>query len=128
MNNKPINEFGFRRIWRIRKISEGVIHRGPPYLICLILHILRKPNSLIANLLTLTVFSVLQIDITNDYCQIVTVEYNFLSLLIADWGILKVKIENCIYRQWPAILPLSVNSLYYFFRQTLLSADYSTQF
>ena len=26
MNNKAINEFGFRRIWRIKQISEGVIH------------------------------------------------------------------------------------------------------
>ena len=24
MNNKASNEFGFRRIWRIRQISEGV--------------------------------------------------------------------------------------------------------
>ena len=24
MNNKAINEFGFRRIWRIKQISEGV--------------------------------------------------------------------------------------------------------
>ena len=23
MNNKAINEFGFRRIWRIKQISEG---------------------------------------------------------------------------------------------------------
>ena len=28
MNNKAINEFGFRRIWRIEQISEGVIHSG----------------------------------------------------------------------------------------------------
>ena len=28
MNNKAINEFDFRRIWRIKQISEGVIHRG----------------------------------------------------------------------------------------------------
>ena len=26
MNNKTINEFGFRIIWRIMDISEGVIH------------------------------------------------------------------------------------------------------
>ena len=26
MNNKAINEFGFCRIWRIKQISEGVIH------------------------------------------------------------------------------------------------------
>ena len=25
MNNKAINEFGFRRIWRIKQISQGVI-------------------------------------------------------------------------------------------------------
>ena len=29
MNNKAIIEFGFRRIWRILQISEGVIHLGP---------------------------------------------------------------------------------------------------
>ena len=28
MNNKPINEFGFRSIWRIKQIEEGGIHRG----------------------------------------------------------------------------------------------------
>ena len=28
MNNKAIIEFGFRRIWRILQISEGVIHLG----------------------------------------------------------------------------------------------------
>ena len=33
------------RIWRIKQIEEGVIHWG---LICLILHILRKPNAPIA--------------------------------------------------------------------------------
>ena len=54
MNNKAINEFGFPRIWRIKQIEEGVIHRGwrprwmAPSKICLILHILGKPNSLIA--------------------------------------------------------------------------------
>ena len=26
MNNKAINEFGFRRLGRIKQISEGVIH------------------------------------------------------------------------------------------------------
>ena len=46
MNNKAIIEFGFRRIWRILQISEGVIHLGlrplwkTPSLICRILHIL----------------------------------------------------------------------------------------
>ena len=56
MNNKAIIEFGFRRIWRIAgQISEGVIHLGLrplwiiPALICRVLHILRKPNSIIAN-------------------------------------------------------------------------------
>ena len=29
MNNKAINEFDFRRIRRIKQISEGVVHRGP---------------------------------------------------------------------------------------------------
>ena len=53
MNNKAIIEFGFRRIWRILQISEGVIHLGlrplwiTPSLICRILHIPRKPNSII---------------------------------------------------------------------------------
>ena len=28
MNNKAINDFGFRRIWRIKQILGGVIHRG----------------------------------------------------------------------------------------------------
>ena len=28
MNNKAIIEFGFRRIWRILQILEGVIHLG----------------------------------------------------------------------------------------------------
>ena len=42
------------RIWRILYIKEGVIHRGwrprwlTPSEICRILHILRKPNSIIA--------------------------------------------------------------------------------
>ena len=46
MNNKAIIEFGFRGIWRILQISEGVIHLGlrplwiTPSLICRILHIL----------------------------------------------------------------------------------------
>ena len=54
MNNKAIIEFGFRRIRRILQISEDVIHLGlrplwiTPSLICRILHILRKPNSIIA--------------------------------------------------------------------------------
>ena len=46
MKNKAIIELGFRRIWRILQISEGVIHLGlqplwiTPSLICRILHIL----------------------------------------------------------------------------------------
>ena len=42
------------RIWRIKQIQEGVIYKGrrprwiTPSEICLLLHILRKPNSLIA--------------------------------------------------------------------------------
>ena len=49
-----INDFGFLRIWRIKQIEKAVIHRGrrprwiTPSEMCLILHILRKPNSLIA--------------------------------------------------------------------------------
>ena len=56
MNGKAIIEFGFRRIWRILQISEGVIHLGlwpwplwiTPFLICRLLHILRKPHLIIA--------------------------------------------------------------------------------
>ena len=46
VNNKAIPGFGFRRIWRILQISDGVIHLGlrplwiTPSLICRILHIL----------------------------------------------------------------------------------------
>ena len=46
MNNKAIIEFGFRRIWRILQISEGVIHLGlrplgiTPSSISRLLHIL----------------------------------------------------------------------------------------
>ena len=46
-----------RRIWRIKKIEEGVIHQSrrlrwiTPSEICLILHILQKPSSLIALLI-----------------------------------------------------------------------------
>jgi len=45
VDNKAINEFGFRRIWRILQISEGVIHLAlrcrwiTPSLTCRILHI-----------------------------------------------------------------------------------------
>ena len=28
MNNRAINEFGLRGVWRIKQISEGVIHLG----------------------------------------------------------------------------------------------------
>ena len=44
MNNKTIIEFGFRIIWRIMEISEGVIHLGlrprriTPSSISIILH------------------------------------------------------------------------------------------
>ena len=46
MNNKGIIEFGFRRIWRILQISEGIFHLDlqplwiTPSLFCRILHIL----------------------------------------------------------------------------------------
>ena len=50
-----INEWArLSRIWRIKQIEEGVMYRGrrPRWItsseICLIFHILRKPNSLIA--------------------------------------------------------------------------------
>ena len=39
MNNKTVIEFGFRIIWRIMEISEGVIRRGrTPSSISIILH------------------------------------------------------------------------------------------
>ena len=46
MNNKAINEFGFRRILKNYADLGGCY---PLSSICIILHILRKPNSLIAN-------------------------------------------------------------------------------
>ena len=54
--SKLISNYWMRlsRIWRILQIKEGVIHRGwrprciTPSEICIILHILRKPNSIIA--------------------------------------------------------------------------------
>ena len=46
MNNKAINEFGFRRIL---KNYADLVGCYPLSSICIILHILRKPNSLIAN-------------------------------------------------------------------------------
>ena len=51
MNNKTIVEFGFRIIGRIMDISEGVIRLGriTPSEISIILHKIRKPNSLIVN-------------------------------------------------------------------------------
>ena len=55
MNNKAVNEFGFCRIWRIKKIPEGVIYLGlwprwiPPSSICLIIHILLSLIRKIAN-------------------------------------------------------------------------------
>ena len=54
------------RIWRILQIKEGVIHRGrrprwlTPSEICRILHILRKPNSIIALLFIQTIYSFLK--------------------------------------------------------------------
>ena len=61
-----IIEFGFRRIWRILQIKEGVIHRRrrprwiTPSEICRILHILRKPNSIIALLFIQNISSFLR--------------------------------------------------------------------
>ena len=52
------------RIWRILQIKEGVIHRGrrlrwiTPSEICRILHILRKPNSIIALLVIQNSFAI----------------------------------------------------------------------
>ena len=54
------------RIWRILQIKEGVIHRGlrprwiTPSEICRILHILRKPNSIIALLFIQNISSFLK--------------------------------------------------------------------
>ena len=54
------------RIWRILQIKEGIIHRGrsprwiTPSEICRILHILRKPNSIIALLFIQNVYSFLK--------------------------------------------------------------------
>ena len=54
------------RIWRILQIKEGVIHRGrrprwiTPSKICRILHILRKPNSIIALLFIQNISSFLK--------------------------------------------------------------------
>ena len=56
-----IIEWGFCRIWRILQIEEGVIRRGrrPRWVtqseICRILHMLRKPNSIIALLFILNI-------------------------------------------------------------------------
>ena len=53
------------RIWRILQVEEGVIHRGqrPRWItfseICRILHILRKPNSIIALLFIQNIFKLL---------------------------------------------------------------------
>ena len=65
-----IIEFGFRRIWRILQIKEGVIHGGrrprctTPFEICRILHILRKPNSIIALLFIQNISSFLSFAIS----------------------------------------------------------------
>ena len=54
------------RLWRILQIKEGVIHRGrrprwiTPSEICRILHILRKPNSIIALLFIQNISSFLK--------------------------------------------------------------------
>ena len=56
MNNKTVIEFGFRIIRRIMEIEEGVIHPGrrprriTPSEISIILHMIRKPNSIIVSL------------------------------------------------------------------------------
>ena len=55
------------RIWRILQIKEGVIHRGrrprwvTPSKICRILHILQKPNSIIALLFIQNIYSFLNL-------------------------------------------------------------------
>ena len=62
MNNKTIIKFGFRILWRIIEISECVIHLGPrlrritPSSISIILHKIRKPNSLIVNYYSFKIF------------------------------------------------------------------------
>ena len=65
MNNKAIIELGgFRRIWRNLQISDGVIHLDlrrrwvalSSNFQFRILHILRKPNSIIANYYSFRIF------------------------------------------------------------------------
>ena len=46
MNNKTVIEFGFRIIWRIMEISEGVMPIKP-LSISTVLEMIRKPNSII---------------------------------------------------------------------------------
>ena len=66
--NTIISNYWMRlsRIWRILQIKEGVIHRGrrlrwiTPSEICRILHILRKPNSIIALLFIQNISSFLK--------------------------------------------------------------------
>ena len=59
------------RIWRILQISQGVIHLGlrplriTPSLICTILHVLRKPNSIIALLSIQNIFPFF----TEEFCH-----------------------------------------------------------
>ena len=51
-NNKTIIEFGFRRIWMKNSADLGGCYPPRPTTpssICSILHIIRKPNSIIAN-------------------------------------------------------------------------------
>ena len=56
MNNKTIIEFGFRVMWRIMEISEGVIRLGlrprriTPSLISIILHNTQPHSFIVINL------------------------------------------------------------------------------
>ena len=62
MNNNSNYWMRLSRIWRILQVEESVIHRGrrprwiTPSEICRILHILRKPNSIIALLVIQNIF------------------------------------------------------------------------
>ena len=99
MNNTAIIEFGFRRIWRILQISEGVIHLGlrplwiTPSLICRILHI---PLSLIPNLLNIFEKSMVTLhQLQRAHCSINWIKCDcFYSVDATDWGPSYIKSGN----------------------------------
>ena len=125
MNNKVIIEFGFRRIWRILQISEIVIYLGlrplwiTPFSICRILHILRKPNSIIANSSMALNLSG-QTSIFGDvslYSSLFGIERE--KKLIKNFTILTRKLRNhvgiiLIYRTWPIFQLFCLNRNLFF--------------